>query len=299
MRRPGRGFTLIELLVVIAIIALLIGILLPALGKAKRAGESARCLSNCKQMGLSLTLYANDSRDWYPVVSVPDRYISPDILDGQYLYGGLAGFFSLNQVGDGVHTGYRGATTPEKSSYYDGNRTPLLQPYLDGFDILLCPSDQEDRWYGMPYTPGTAPGFLSATPKQPEVPRGEEGVIAYNISYMYISGLKTDEPVILNPAPLWGDETNGPDISTRAWYGAGGGDPGAAKAAGTEPGYYAPIDNHGKRGANWVFSDGHGDFIPDNVHDLFFRSPDPGGKTNPQNINIIDKNRSKRTQSVD
>lgn len=58
-----RGFTLIELLVVIAIIALLIAILLPALGQAREAGRSAVCMSNLKQMGLAANTYANDNRD--------------------------------------------------------------------------------------------------------------------------------------------------------------------------------------------------------------------------------------------
>jgi prepilin-type N-terminal cleavage/methylation domain-containing protein len=63
--RPAarRGFTLIELLVVISIIALLIGILLPALGEARRAGKLAICGSNLKQLGIATHSYAGDFQD--------------------------------------------------------------------------------------------------------------------------------------------------------------------------------------------------------------------------------------------
>ncbi len=61
-----RGFTLIELLVVIAIIALLMGILMPALQRVKKQARTVYCLSSLKQLGMAMIMYAGDNGDFIP-----------------------------------------------------------------------------------------------------------------------------------------------------------------------------------------------------------------------------------------
>lgn len=116
-----RGFTLIELLVVIAIIAILAGLLLPALASAKAKAIRIQCTSNLKQWGMAVAMYANDFQECFPANA------STDGASG-FAWVGLA----LNQsfFPKYLYPNVAGTTTA-------GQRSKK--------DVLYCPTDQWHR----------------------------------------------------------------------------------------------------------------------------------------------------------
>ena len=76
IRFRASGFTLIELLVVIAIIAILAGILLPVLGKAKQKAQGIFCMNNHKQLALAWRMYLDDNNDVLPFSQLDNAWIS-------------------------------------------------------------------------------------------------------------------------------------------------------------------------------------------------------------------------------
>ncbi len=226
---PGRnrtGFTLIELLVVIAIIAILAAILFPVFAQARERARAITCISNLKQIGLALTMYAQDYDETFFVQPFPGCYTDPNT---------------------GVTSYYQ---------YYPD----LLYPYVKNTQLF-----KEPDFEGYPYVAYTcfvgSPGAPAGLQQSPNVKSLDDYHLGYGLNETLFDGpTPTTLAAIQRPADLMAFSDGYELWNTYIGYclDLGEGYKAYALSSDQQNWFYGPPRHF--NGANFLFSDGHAKF---------------------------------------
>lgn len=244
MQKKEKCFTLIELLVVVAIIAILAGMLLPALGKARDTAKKISCLNNHRQIGTSFELYLSDNEGWYPT----------------------AGDYNINNLGAktsataniknwcsvmiyGKYAVQRKKTVWNGTQYYVPNSIaficPSLQPYIRG-GVQTRVVDYSMNSVGDIYSGSGLSGCYSG---------------AYGSGSLVSSGCKRER--VKNPTDfsyiydMW-DKREA--VSSDTVFPGRSYIPNTANMNNTTTNYLANPYSH-DAGSNYLFADGHAEFV--------------------------------------
>jgi prepilin-type processing-associated H-X9-DG protein len=236
------AFTLVELLVVIGIIALLIGILLPALSRAKQQSHAVACLSNMRSLGQSLTIFVTEHKGYLPKAWYNNRP-------------------NTTRSAPAAPTAAQLAADQGASDSW-GFRFPmwgwdyvLLQYNKTGKEVFRCPSDPDGKLRGT--THDSTPG-LTDDPTADDIPSSYRINLSNNVdayTAIKISMLKPASKAIVlleggpaaNPAFV-------PSHHVATWEGD------AESVVGPKTRKFVAHDRHLKK-ANYVFADGHAETL--------------------------------------